>query len=90
MSSGDRWSRGVAYDGYVGRWSRLVADEFIPWLEVSNGATWIDVGCGTGELTRSILRVAAPSKVVPTWAVDADVQVGCGGDVWAQSGLAEG
>jgi trans-aconitate methyltransferase len=64
MSSGDRWSGGAAYDGYVGRWSRLIAAEFIPWLEVSDGATWVDVGCGTGELTRSILRITAPSKVV--------------------------
>ena len=59
-----RWSGGHAYDGFVGRWSRLVAAEFIPWLSVSTGATWIDVGCGTGELTRAILRIAAPSKVV--------------------------
>jgi SAM-dependent methyltransferase len=59
-----RWSGGAAYDGYVGRWSRLVAAEFIPWLDVSGGATWIDVGCGTGQLTRSILRIATPSRVV--------------------------
>jgi ubiquinone/menaquinone biosynthesis C-methylase UbiE len=64
MSSEFRWSGGAAYDGYVGRWSRLVAAEFIPWLGVAAGATWIDVGCGTGELTRAILRIAAPSKVV--------------------------
>ena len=64
MSSEIRWSRGSAYESYVGRWSRLVAAEFVPWLGVPTGATWIDVGCGTGELTRSILRLAAPSKVV--------------------------
>ena len=64
MSSEFRWSRGSAYESYVGRWSRLVAAEFVPWLGVPTGATWIDVGCGTGELTRSILRLAAPSRVV--------------------------
>ena len=47
-----------------GRWSRLVAAEFVPWLDVPAGATWIDVGCGTGELSRAILRIAAPIKVV--------------------------
>jgi SAM-dependent methyltransferase len=64
MSSQYRWSSGEAYDGYVGRWSRLVAAEFIPWLGVRAGATWIDIGCGTGKLSRSILRIAAPSRVV--------------------------
>ena len=64
MSSEFRWSSGVAYDGWVGRWSRLVAAEFVPWLDVPSGATWIDVGCGTGQLSRAILRIAAPSKVV--------------------------
>jgi trans-aconitate methyltransferase len=64
MNSEFRWSGGEAYESYVGRWSRLVAAEFIPWLGVPSGATWIDVGCGTGELTRAILRIAAPSKVV--------------------------
>jgi SAM-dependent methyltransferase len=64
MSSEFRWSEGSAYEGYVGRWSRLVAAEFIPWLNVSSGATWIDVGCGTGELSRAILRLAAPHRVV--------------------------
>jgi len=64
LSSEFRWSGGSAYDGYVGRWSRLVAAEFVPWLGMPAGASWIDVGCGTGELTRSILRLAAPSKVI--------------------------
>ena len=64
MSSEFRWSGGKAYEGYVGRWSRLVASEFVPWLGVRAGGTWIDVGCGTGELSRAILRMAAPSRVV--------------------------
>jgi hypothetical protein len=30
MNSEFRWSGGAAYDGFVGRWSRLVAAEFTP------------------------------------------------------------
>ena len=64
MSSEFKWSSGTSYGSYVGRWSRLVAAEFVPWLAVRAGATWIDVGCGTGELTRAILTGASPRRVV--------------------------
>jgi hypothetical protein len=30
----DVWSIGAAYEQYVGRWSRLVAREFLAWLAV--------------------------------------------------------
>jgi SAM-dependent methyltransferase len=57
------WASGEAYEPYVGRWSRLVAPEFLGWLAAAPGKDWIDVGCGTGELTRAILRVAGPRSV---------------------------
>ncbi len=28
----DTWNAGDAYEPYVGRWSRLVAAEFVDWL----------------------------------------------------------
>jgi SAM-dependent methyltransferase len=55
---------GAAYEAYVGRWSRRVAERFLPWLEVPRGADWVDVGCGTGNLTRAILEFEDPSSVV--------------------------
>ena len=60
----DTWSSGAAYDGYIGRWSRPVAEQFVPWLEPLQDATWIDVGCGSGALTETILGAARPSRVV--------------------------
>jgi SAM-dependent methyltransferase len=55
---------GQAYEPYVGRWSRLVAREFLDWLAAPPGDSWLDVGCGTGALTQAILALAAPSAVV--------------------------
>jgi SAM-dependent methyltransferase len=60
----DRWDSGGAYEPYVGRWSRLVAREFVKWLTVPPGSRWLDVGCGTGALTQTVLENAAPSEVV--------------------------
>jgi SAM-dependent methyltransferase len=60
----DRWSSGSAYDAYIGRWSRLVAPEFLDWLDVPPGRRWLDIGCGTGALTEAILDRCEPRTVV--------------------------
>jgi SAM-dependent methyltransferase len=57
------WAAGDVYEPYVGRWSRLVAQQFLTWLEVRAGAHWLDVGCGSGALSQTILQRAAPSVV---------------------------
>ncbi len=59
----DTWASGDAYESYVGRWSRLVAREFLGWLSVAPASHWLDVGCGTGALSQTILQVAAPGDV---------------------------
>ena len=58
------WAVADAYDGYVGRWSRPVADAFVRWLAVPAGRAWLDVGCGTGALTSAILAGSEPARVV--------------------------
>jgi SAM-dependent methyltransferase len=60
----DQWHESTGYEAYVGRWSRRVAERFLPWLEVGRGAGWIDIGCGTGVLTRAILELEDPDSVV--------------------------
>jgi SAM-dependent methyltransferase len=62
-SSADIWATGATYEPYVGRWSRLVAREFVQWLMMSRASRWLDVGCGAGALSHTILQTAAPRAV---------------------------
>jgi SAM-dependent methyltransferase len=59
----EHWSAGAHYEPYVGRWSRRVADEFVRWLARPPGCDWLDVGCGTGALSSTIVVLARPRKV---------------------------
>ncbi len=59
----DLWANGVSYESYMGRWSRLVAHEFLLWLAVPPHARWLDIGCGTGALTQTILEMTSPQLV---------------------------
>jgi len=59
----DTWAIGAGYEPYVGRWSRLVAQEFLGWLAPDPGDRWLDVGCGTGALSQAILQSAHPAAV---------------------------
>ena len=58
------WGGGDAYERYMGRWSRKVAPLFVEWLDVRAGARWIDIGCGTGVLTSTVLARCEPSRVL--------------------------
>jgi trans-aconitate methyltransferase len=62
-SAKEVWAAGDAYEQYVGRWSRPVAEAFLDWLKVAVGRRWLDVGCGTGALSATILRRAEPASV---------------------------
>ena len=62
--TGRLWAAGEAYEPYVGRWSRLVAADFLGRLGVPAGSHWLDVGCGTGALSGAILGRCAPASVL--------------------------
>ena len=57
------WGKGDPYERYVGRWSRVVAREFLGWLALPPGREWLDVGSGTGALSQAIRGSAAPRSV---------------------------
>lgn len=60
----ETWGASAAYERYVGRWSRAVAPEFLHWLAMPAGASWVDVGCGTGALAAGILSRCDPQAIV--------------------------
>jgi ubiquinone/menaquinone biosynthesis C-methylase UbiE len=69
----DNWANGDLYERYVGRWSRLVAREFLKWLAVPAGGQWLDVGCGTGALSQTILETSEPAGITALDRSDAFV-----------------
>ena len=64
MERHDVFSVAPAYEAYIGRWSRPVAQEFVRWLAVPARRRWLDVGCGTGALTDVVVDVGEARSVV--------------------------
>jgi ubiquinone/menaquinone biosynthesis C-methylase UbiE len=60
----DSWRAGASYESYMGRWSRPVAAQFVAWLGPAPGLDWLDIGCGTGALSETILAGATPRSLV--------------------------
>jgi trans-aconitate methyltransferase len=60
----DKWLAGDAYEAFMGRWSRSLSRAFVEWLSPKPAADWLEIGCGTGALTSSLLEHCAPASVV--------------------------
>lgn len=60
----DSWQSSDPYERFMGRWSRVVARRFLDWLTPPEGLKWLDVGCGSGALSETILRRCAPSELI--------------------------
>jgi len=59
----DKWTSGSAYDLWMGRWSRLLAEQFLLWLDVRPGLRWLDVCCGGGIVTEAVGQRCSPASV---------------------------
>jgi SAM-dependent methyltransferase len=57
-------AEGLAYERFMGRWSKLTGQLFVDWLEIPPQQRWLDVGCGTGAFTEVILSRCNPKSVV--------------------------
>lgn len=60
----DSWQSGDPYEKFMGRWSTLVAQTFLDWLNIPTGRRWLDVGCGTGSLSKLILESRQPKEII--------------------------
>ncbi|WP_282700379.1 class I SAM-dependent methyltransferase [Streptomyces sp. CC219B] len=60
----DVWEAGPAYERYMGRWSRRVAERFTALAGHADGMRWLDVGCGTGALTAVVAARCRPRLVL--------------------------
>lgn len=66
----EHWAVGDSYEQFMGRWSAGVASRFLEWLNCAPDKRWLDIGSGTGALTRAIALVARPRFIVgldPSW-----------------------
>jgi Methylase involved in ubiquinone/menaquinone biosynthesis len=52
-----------AYDGFMGRYSRLLSDQMAGIASIRRGQRVLDVGCGTGALTGELVGRLGPSAV---------------------------
>lgn len=59
----DGWTSGDPYERYIGRWSSVVARDFLDWTGAPDGLDWLDVGCGAGALTAAIAESRAPRRL---------------------------
>jgi len=58
-----RFDDGAAYERYMGKWSQLAGEAFLDWLAPKSGLQWLDVGCGNGAFTETIVERCAPASV---------------------------
>jgi ubiquinone/menaquinone biosynthesis C-methylase UbiE len=53
----------AAYERFVGSWGRAAGAIFLDWLAPPSGASWLDIGCGTGLFTELIIDTRSPATV---------------------------
>src|SRR5262249_1297895 len=63
MDKAELFTDGEAYERLMGRWSRLVGEMFLDWLDVPNGLRWVDGGWRNGGFNGELIARCAPGQV---------------------------
>ena len=58
------FSKAESYERFMGRWSRLLAPQFVAFSEIGNGEAVLDVGSGTGALSMALRAAATHGNVI--------------------------
>jgi SAM-dependent methyltransferase len=48
---------------FMGRWSQIAGQVFLDWLRPASGLRWLDVGCGNGAFTETLVERCAPASI---------------------------
>ncbi|MDG2032519.1 MAG: class I SAM-dependent methyltransferase, partial [Rhodospirillales bacterium] len=59
-----KFNDGIAYEAWMGRWSKKVGEKFLEWLAPAEKLSWLDVGCGNGAFTETVQAKCAPSDIL--------------------------
>lgn len=73
MTTSIRFEDGAAYERYMGVWSQQVGHAFLDWLAPAPALAWLDVGCGNGAFTETLVERASPTRVAGVDPSDAQL-----------------
>ena len=69
-----RFEDGDAYERLMGQWTRVAGDVFLDWLNRPPGLRWLDVGCGNGAFTETVIQRCHPSRIEGVDPAEAQIE----------------